>query len=81
MEFETDVDTFLAGEADRLRVVATALRGLASDMGADGAESKVIHASAGELEAVARRLGVIREHLCRSCKVLDVEEGLRIGGE
>ncbi|MBI4564769.1 MAG: hypothetical protein HY716_08785 [Planctomycetes bacterium] len=26
MEFETDVDTFLAGEADRLRVVAFALR-------------------------------------------------------
>ncbi|MBI4564846.1 MAG: hypothetical protein HY716_09175 [Planctomycetes bacterium] len=54
MVIETDLDTFLAGETDRLRVIAFALRGLASDTGGGGVESKVLHASAGELEAVAR---------------------------
>ncbi|MBI4565886.1 MAG: hypothetical protein HY716_14455 [Planctomycetes bacterium] len=78
---ETDVDTFLAGEADRLRVIAFALRGMAGDMGGEGVESKVLHASAGELEALARGLDGVREHLCQNCKVLEVEESLRIGGK
>ncbi|MBI4565649.1 MAG: hypothetical protein HY716_13225 [Planctomycetes bacterium] len=47
MDIETDVDTFLAGEADRMRVVAFAMRGLARDTG-DALEPKVLHASAGE---------------------------------
>ncbi|MBI4565579.1 MAG: hypothetical protein HY716_12865 [Planctomycetes bacterium] len=81
MEIETDVDTFLAGEADRVRVVAFALRGMAGDAGGAGAESKALHASAGELDGVARKLDAVRERLCRSCKVLEVEEDLRIGGK
>ncbi|MBI2970655.1 MAG: hypothetical protein HY716_16290 [Planctomycetes bacterium] len=75
MNVETDVDMFLAGEADRLRVVAFAHRGLAGDMGRGGLESKVLHASAAELEAVARRLDAVRVRLCRTCKVLEVVEG------
>ncbi|MBI4564277.1 MAG: hypothetical protein HY716_06255 [Planctomycetes bacterium] len=80
MEIETDVDTFLAGEADRLRVIAAALRGLVGELSGEGLESKVLHAAAGELEAVARRLDTAREHLCRSCKVLEVVGGLRVSG-
>ncbi|MBI4564312.1 MAG: hypothetical protein HY716_06435 [Planctomycetes bacterium] len=81
MQIGTDVDTFLAGQADRLRVVAAALRGLAGDAGGSTLDPKVLHASAGELEAVARRLDPAREHLCRSCKVLEVEESMKIGGK
>ncbi|MBI4566249.1 MAG: hypothetical protein HY716_16310 [Planctomycetes bacterium] len=60
MDIETDVDTLLAREADRLRVIAFALRGLAHDPGA-AVEPKVLHASAGELEAVARGLDALCE--------------------
>ncbi|MBI4563715.1 MAG: hypothetical protein HY716_03355 [Planctomycetes bacterium] len=81
MDIETDVDTFLAGEADRVRVIAFALRGMATDSGGGGSESKVLHASAGELEAVARELDTTRRHLCQTCKVLEVEESLHVGGE
>ncbi|MBI4563724.1 MAG: hypothetical protein HY716_03400 [Planctomycetes bacterium] len=79
MNIETDVDTFLAGEADRLRVVAFALRGLAHDTGG-AVEPKVLHASTAELEGVARGLDTVREHLCRQCKVLEVVGGLRVSG-
>ncbi|MBI4564111.1 MAG: hypothetical protein HY716_05390 [Planctomycetes bacterium] len=81
MDIETDVDTFLAGEEDRLRVIPATLRGIAGDTGGEGVESKVLHASAGELEAVARGLDAVRGHLCRTCKVLEVEESLRIDGK
>ncbi|MBI4564140.1 MAG: hypothetical protein HY716_05540 [Planctomycetes bacterium] len=78
MGIETDVDTFLAEQADRLRVIAAALRGLAGDMSGAALDPKVFHALASELEAVTRRVDAVREHLCRSCKVLEVEESLRI---
>ncbi|MBI4563717.1 MAG: hypothetical protein HY716_03365 [Planctomycetes bacterium] len=80
MDIETDVDTFLAEQADRLWFAAFALRGLAHDTGV-AIEPRVLHASAGELEAVARRLDTARRHLCRTCKVLEVEESVRIGGK
>ncbi|MBI4564436.1 MAG: hypothetical protein HY716_07070 [Planctomycetes bacterium] len=60
--------------------MALALRGLAGDAVAP-IEPKLLHASAAELEAVARRLDTTREHLCRSCKVREVEEKVRIGGK
>ncbi|MBI4563950.1 MAG: hypothetical protein HY716_04555 [Planctomycetes bacterium] len=50
MDIETDVDTFLAGEADRLRVIAFALRGLAGDTGGGGVEAKALHASADDCQ-------------------------------
>ncbi|MBI4564315.1 MAG: hypothetical protein HY716_06450 [Planctomycetes bacterium] len=75
------MDTFLAGETDRLRVIAFALRGLAGDAGGEGVESKVFQATAAELDAIARGLDTARKHLCRSCKVLEVEESLQIGGK
>ncbi|MBI4566756.1 MAG: hypothetical protein HY716_18935 [Planctomycetes bacterium] len=43
MEIETDVDTFLAGEADRLRVVAFALRGSLANTGEASIEPMVLH--------------------------------------
>lgn len=79
MKIETDVDTFLAGQADRLRVFAFALRGLVGDARGAGAEAKVLQASAGELEAVGRRLDAVRGQLCQSCKLLEVEESLKVG--
>ncbi|MBI4564274.1 MAG: hypothetical protein HY716_06240 [Planctomycetes bacterium] len=44
-------------------------------------QPKVLHASACELEAVARGLDAVREHLCQECEVLEVEESLRVGGK
>ncbi|MBI4563411.1 MAG: hypothetical protein HY716_01790 [Planctomycetes bacterium] len=79
MDIETDVDTFLAGEADRLRVIATALRGLAGDTGGKEAEAKVLRAAAGELDEIARWLDATRVKLCQRCRVLGIEKRVRVG--
>ncbi|MBI4564625.1 MAG: hypothetical protein HY716_08040 [Planctomycetes bacterium] len=81
MEIETDLDTFLAGEADRLRVIATALRGLARDSDATGEsiESKALRGAAGELDGIAMRLDAVRREICQCCRMLEVEERVRVG--
>ncbi|MBI4563720.1 MAG: hypothetical protein HY716_03380 [Planctomycetes bacterium] len=80
MVIETDVDTFLAGKRDRLRVIATALRGLAHDGDGTGEslEPKVLHAASGELVEIARRLAATLGKLCHRCRLLEVEERVRV---
>ncbi|MBI4566237.1 MAG: hypothetical protein HY716_16250 [Planctomycetes bacterium] len=58
-----------------------ALRGMGGDMGGASIEPKVLHASAAELEAVARGLDAVRGRLGQTCKLLDVAESLRTRGK
>ncbi len=73
---ETDLGTALAAIADRLRVDATALRGLAHDASdsADSVDGRVKFGLAGDLDDAAGRLDLLRAALCRGCGLIDVAE-------
>ncbi len=70
---ETDLSTALAALADRLRVDATALRGMALDA-ADGdtVEGRVKFSLAGDLDDTVATLDTLRAALCKDCGLLDV---------
>lgn len=77
---ETDLETRLAAMADRLRVFASALRGMARDRGDVGPEERAQLSLAGELDAAGRELDIVAGSLCRRCGLLEVHEQLRFGG-
>ncbi len=77
----TDIATFLGVLASRLRVQARALQGMAAAEGdATSVESREKSEMAGDLEAVAGRLDLIRQHLCPNCRMMEVVERVSIIG-
>ncbi len=79
---ETDVDTFLVALADRLRVGAAALRGLAADArDGDTAAGRVKAGLATDLDEVAATLDLLRASLCEHCAVLEVARRLSVAGK
>lgn len=75
---ETDRSTMLAALADRLRVGAAAIRGMALDaLDRTSVEGRTQHGLAADLDDAAARLDVLRGSLCRACANAEVVELLR----
>ncbi len=79
----TDVVTLLGALADRLRMHGQAVRGIAAESTDDRAsvESRTQAALAGDLDAVAARLDLLRAHLCPGCEVRVVVERVVVAGD
>ncbi len=76
---ETDAATALAALADRLRVDATALRGMAHDASdGDSVEGRVKFALAADLDDAAARLDLLRAALCKDCGLIEVAERVTV---
>ena len=75
----TDVATYLGGIVGRIRSDAMSLRGLARRDLEPG--RKDLDGLADSLELTASLLGVVKQHLCRSCRLLDVVEHVTFGTE
>lgn len=79
--WRTDVVSFLGGLASRLRVHGQALHGMAAVEGyAASIEGREKSEMAGDLEAVATYLDLLREHLCPACRLIEMVERLSING-
>ncbi len=77
---ETDLSTALVSLADRLRVDATALRGLALDASdGDTVDGRIKHGLAADLDSAAAGLDALRSALCRPCALLDARAISAVG--
>ncbi len=79
----TDVVTLLGALADRLRMHGQAVRGIAAETTDDRTshEARTQAALAGDLDATAARLDLLRAHLCPGCEVRVVVERVEIERE
>jgi len=79
--WRTDVVSLLGGTASRLRVHGLALNGMAAIEGdAASTEAREKSEMAGDLEAVAATLDLVREHLCPACRLIEMVERVSING-
>lgn len=79
--WRTDVASFLGGLASRLRVHGQALHGMAAGDGdAASVEAREKSEMAGDLEAVATYLDLLRKHLCPACRLIEMVERVSING-
>jgi len=79
--WRTDVASFLGELASRLRVHGEALHGMAAVEGdAASIEAREKSEMAGNLEAVAAYLDLLREHLCPACRLIEMVERVSING-
>ncbi len=72
-----DLVSYLGVLASRLRVHALALQGM-GERDAASIEERARGEMAGDLDAVAGRLDLIRQHLCSACRMLEVVETVSI---
>ncbi len=80
-ERRTDVVTFLGVLASRLRIHGQALLGMAATEGDSATiEGREKSEMAGDLEAVADHLDLIRQHLCPACRMMEMVERTSITG-
>ena len=75
-----DLDGCLGGLAHRLRTWGWALRGMAVDEGEGPPGQGIIYQLASDLDLAARRLELLRDHLCQACRMLGVIDRVCIEG-
>lgn len=76
---ETDLSTALMALADRLRLDAAALRGIAAEANdGDTLDGRLKGALAADLDDAAARLDLLRAPLCKHCALIGVVDRLDV---